>query len=59
MHNMQYFAQFSFIKFFFFHFIFLMIYEKTYLDSTLSIMEPRDDKVDKKLFFIFWRQKNY
>ena len=29
MHNVQYFAQFSFIKFFFFHFIFSMIYGKT------------------------------
>ena len=28
MHNVQYFAQFSFIKFFFFHFIFSMIYGK-------------------------------
>ena len=43
MHNMQYFAQFSFIKFFFFHFIFSMIYGKTYLDSTMGIMEPRDE----------------
>ena len=48
MHNMQYFAQFSFIKFFFFHFIFSMIYGKTYLDSTLGIMEPRLSRRGRK-----------